>query len=75
MEAPGTDAAKRDELERVKNQIDDCDAKALGELLTKYIVKSPQGNSISEPFAFNLMFGSQIGPHGNLQGYAPALFV
>jgi len=72
MEAPGTDAAKKDELERVKNQIDDCDANALGELLTKYSVKSPQGNPISEPFAFNLMFGSQIGPHGNLQGCAPA---
>ena len=27
------------------------------------------GNDVSEPFPFNLMFGTQIGPTGKLQGY------
>ena len=68
-EAPTTDAATRKELELVRKQIDDCNGPELGALLTKYKTVSPAGNAISEPFAFNLMFASQIGPHGNLQGY------
>jgi glycyl-tRNA synthetase (class II) len=68
IEAPATDAATRKELEVVRKQIDDCNAAELHALLTKYQTRSPAGNTITEPFAFNLMFASDIGPHGNLKG-------
>ena len=54
----------------MRKRIDDCTAPELGALLSQYNTKTPAGNPITEPFAFNLMFGSQIGPHGNLQGCA-----
>lgn len=42
----------------------------LQEKLIEYSVKAPiTGNEISEPFHFNLMFSTQIGPSGKEQGY------
>ncbi len=33
-------------------------------------VKAPEtGNDLGEAYAFNLMFGTQIGPTGKFQGY------
>jgi len=50
-------------------KIDDYDEVELGQVMKKYAVKSPLGNDISEPKPFNLMFGTQIGPTGQMQGY------
>lgn len=41
----------------------------LGALLKKYGVKAPAtGNELSDPFPFNLMFETQIGPTGKFKG-------
>ena len=70
LEDPLLDAALREEYRDVLARVDDFDGPGLGELLKKYDVKAPDtGNAICEPFDFNLMFGTQIGPTGQLQGY------
>lgn len=57
-------------LQRELDRIDDLDQKALGEKLREYGCRAPDtGNEISEPFPFNLMFPTQIGPTGLLKGY------
>lgn len=53
----------------VVKKIDDYDEAELHQVMTKYQVKSPLGNDITEPRPFNLMFGTQIGPTGTMQGY------
>lgn len=68
-EQKGATAAQKAEYESVSKKIDDCGPVELGALMKKYDVKSPAGNDISEPYPFNLMFGTQIGPTGTIQGY------
>ena len=61
---------KADEYNLVKKKIDDYDGKGLHELIQKYGIKSPNnGNALSEPYPFNLMFSTPIGPTGKLKGY------
>lgn len=58
--------AIRDALSR----LDEMNATELGEQLTKYEVKAPDTkNDISQPFPFNLMFKTSIGPRGDSIGY------
>ncbi|RKP22189.1 glycyl-tRNA synthetase 1 [Rozella allomycis CSF55] len=58
-----TDAKLKEEYSYVMTQVDNYDAKELGDILRKYNVKAPEsGNDISEPEPFNLMFKTQIGP-------------
>lgn len=46
------------------------DPRKMHEKLKEYSVKAPlTGNDISEPFFFNLMFSTQIGPSGKEPGY------
>lgn len=50
-------------------QIEGMTMEELGELIRKYDMKSPlTGNDISDPMVFNLMFGTQIGPTGQVKG-------
>ena len=64
------DANKRRELEVVLSNVDGMSPQILHEALQKYDVKAPEtGHDISEPFPFNLMFGTQIGPTGKFPGY------
>eukprot|EP00239_Pterosperma_sp_CCMP1384_P001339 CAMPEP_0197849318 /NCGR_PEP_ID=MMETSP1438-20131217/11632_1 /TAXON_ID=1461541 /ORGANISM="Pterosperma sp., Strain CCMP1384" /LENGTH=694 /DNA_ID=CAMNT_0043461941 /DNA_START=107 /DNA_END=2191 /DNA_ORIENTATION=- len=64
------DPAKKKEHEVVANKIDEYTAEELGALLTQYGVKAPEtGNDICEPYPFNLMFKTQIGPAGHNVGY------
>lgn len=60
---------EKDEIESWIKKIDDLSAKELSEVMKKYNVKSSTGNDISEPVPFNLMFGTQIGPTGYVQGF------
>eukprot|EP01083_Nonionella_stella_P251346 867297_1 len=50
-----------------------ADALSIDELTTIFKemgIKSPEtGNNLSDPYPFNLMFASPIGPTGKLQGY------
>ena len=44
-------------------------SKELGAKLKEYGIKSPEGNELSEPYPFNLMFPTQIGPSGKDPGF------
>lgn len=60
------DPAKIEEMKQVLAQIDELDQHELGKVLKTYGVKSPEtGNDITDPFPFNLMFETQIGPTGD----------
>eukprot|EP00163_Fabomonas_tropica_P017330 TRINITY_DN3082_c0_g1_i1.p1 TRINITY_DN3082_c0_g1~~TRINITY_DN3082_c0_g1_i1.p1 ORF type:complete len:563 (+),score=190.65 TRINITY_DN3082_c0_g1_i1:587-2275(+) len=62
--------AQRDEYEQVMGRVDDYSKEELHEKLTQYGAKAPEtGNDITEPFEFNLMFETQIGPTGKLRGF------
>lgn len=71
-----------EEHKRIQRQADAYSATELDDLLRNtYKVKAPAtGNELTQPFAFNLMFGTKIGPSGTLTGYlrpetAQGLFV
>ena len=50
--------------------MDNYSKEELGALLKKYGVKAPlTGNDFSDPLEFNLMFGTSIGPGGNIPGF------
>ena len=50
--------------------VEELDAAALGAALRRHGVKAPDtGNDISDPFPFNLMFRTSIGPKGDQVGY------
>lgn len=54
----------------VKTRVDELNEKELGAELKYYGVKAPDTkNDITEPYPFNLMFATQIGPSGMAQGY------
>ncbi|KAK6542263.1 Glycine--tRNA ligase 1, mitochondrial [Orbilia ellipsospora] len=58
------------EYEETLAKIDNYDGKELGEIITKYEIKNPvTGGDLEPPVAFNLMFGTSIGPSSNLPGY------
>eukprot|EP01113_Clastostelium_recurvatum_P017001 TRINITY_DN1990_c0_g1_i1.p1 TRINITY_DN1990_c0_g1~~TRINITY_DN1990_c0_g1_i1.p1 ORF type:complete len:665 (+),score=201.97 TRINITY_DN1990_c0_g1_i1:95-1996(+) len=65
--------AKKDvvaELELVRRKCGDYNQEQLQEALRKYNVKAPEtNNDISDPFPFNLMFKTQIGPSSQAVGY------
>jgi len=53
-----------------RSSADAFDQKELGEVMKKYNVKAPEtGNDITDPFPFNLMFSTSIGPTGKQVGY------
>ncbi|KAJ7522847.1 hypothetical protein O6H91_18G029100 [Diphasiastrum complanatum] len=61
---------KKEELKHVLAMLDEFTAEQLGAKLKKYGIKSPETkNSLSDPYPFNLMFSTSIGPTGLLQGY------
>jgi glycyl-tRNA synthetase len=65
-----------------QRQADAFSAEELHNMLKKYSVKSPTNpeNELTQPFPFNLMFKTTIGPEGTSVGYlrpetAQGLFV
>eukprot|EP00958_Prasinococcus_capsulatus_P011578 scaffold1146_cov399-Prasinococcus_capsulatus_cf.AAC.67 len=62
-----------DAIERIKDdlaRLDEFDVETMGKKLKEYAIKAPDtGNDITDPFPFNLMFATQIGPTGQLQGF------
>lgn len=64
------DAAAVPEYKRVQVMAGDMTKDQLAEAFTKYKIKSPEtGNDLEEPFQFNLMFKTQIGPSSMVAGY------
>jgi glycyl-tRNA synthetase len=62
--------ADRAKVERDIGLIDDmCTKEALLAKYKEYGVTSPLGNELSEPYQFNLMFNTSIGPSGGKVGY------
>mmetsp|Transcript_101026 Transcript_101026/g.175396 ORF Transcript_101026/g.175396 Transcript_101026/m.175396 type:complete len:706 (-) Transcript_101026:228-2345(-) len=67
---PGITEEQRFEYESCKNQADAYSKQEIGEVFKKYNIKSPDtGNDLSDPYEFNLMFPTMIGPDGYLKGY------
>ncbi|XP_038044765.1 glycine--tRNA ligase-like [Patiria miniata] len=65
-----TTSQQRDECTTVLARLDNYTKEELGVFFKKYELKSPlTNNSLSEPMDFNLMFGTSIGPTGNMPGY------
>lgn len=70
LKADDLTEAQREEYTKVKNQADAYSQKEIGDVFKKYGIKSPEtGNDLSDPYEFNLMFPTPIGPGGYLQGY------
>lgn len=70
LEEPGITEDKRTEYTSVRNQADAYSKDELHAIFQKYKIKAPEsGNDLSEPYEFNLMFPTPIGPGGYLQGY------
>ncbi|KAF3922277.1 hypothetical protein ABW20_dc0105006 [Dactylellina cionopaga] len=64
------DDAVVQEYEETLAKIDNYDGKDLGEIITKHAIKNPgTGGDLELPVAFNLMFGTSIGPSSNLPGF------
>lgn len=62
--------ARREEVRHLAATLDELDQAQLGAKLREYGVKAPETkNDVSDPYPFNLMFGTMIGPSGTLQGY------
>ncbi|KAF7634404.1 AA_TRNA_LIGASE_II domain-containing protein [Meloidogyne graminicola] len=58
------------ELEEVLIRLDGMSCDELGETIRKYKFKSPlNGNDLTDPVSFNLMFPTQIGPTGDFSAY------
>eukprot|EP00331_Platyophrya_macrostoma_P005885 CAMPEP_0176424526 /NCGR_PEP_ID=MMETSP0127-20121128/10881_1 /TAXON_ID=938130 /ORGANISM="Platyophrya macrostoma, Strain WH" /LENGTH=620 /DNA_ID=CAMNT_0017805583 /DNA_START=110 /DNA_END=1972 /DNA_ORIENTATION=+ len=61
--------AEKHTFRLLQNAAGSYNKEQLAEVIAKYQLKSPKGNALSEPFPFNLMFASQIGPEGHKKGY------
>ncbi|KAF1813512.1 glycyl-tRNA synthetase [Eremomyces bilateralis CBS 781.70] len=58
------------EIEEVLAKIDNYNGEQLGQLITKYDIRSPRtGDVLPPPEPFNLMFSTNIGPSAALPGY------
>lgn len=63
---PTTTEEQRKEYSKIQIQAGSFDAKELEEMTKKYEVKAPgTKNDLTEPYPFNLMFQTQIGPQGD----------
>lgn len=58
------------EVTALRERIDEIDQAEMDERIAEYGIVSPDsGNPVTKAFPFNLMFPTQIGPTGLLQGY------
>ena len=58
------------ELKHVLATLDDLSAEALGAKIKEYGITAPETkNPLSDPYPFNLMFQTSIGPSGLIPGY------
>lgn len=61
---------EREKLERIAQDAENYTAAELDQCIQENKIKAPDtGNELSNAQAFNLMFGSEIGPTGQLKGF------
>lgn len=62
--------SRKDELLTIRAQSDNYSCEELGQKLKELKAKAPEtGNEITDPFPFNLMFKTSIGPTGLVEGF------
>jgi len=70
MAEPGLTKEQQDELQRTQSLAESYSPAELHEQFQKYQIKAPEtGNDLSEPYEFNLMYPTSIGPTGDQVGY------
>eukprot|EP00931_Biecheleriopsis_adriatica_P090001 TRINITY_DN64052_c0_g1_i1.p1 TRINITY_DN64052_c0_g1~~TRINITY_DN64052_c0_g1_i1.p1 ORF type:complete len:660 (-),score=157.44 TRINITY_DN64052_c0_g1_i1:70-1959(-) len=70
LKEKGISEDKVKEYTLVRNQADAYSQEEITEIFRKYDIRSPEnGNKLSDPEPFNLMFPTPIGPAGLIQGY------
>ena len=66
---PSMASARQAELKHLLATVDELDAAELGNRIQAFGIKAPDTkNELSDPYPFNLMFSTMIGPSGLLQG-------
>jgi glycyl-tRNA synthetase len=61
---------ERAELEKLAIDVDNYNAAQIDECIAKFQIKDPEtGNDLTKAEPFNLMFGTMIGPTGQMKGY------
>lgn len=66
---PSMAATRQAELKHLLATVDELDAVELGKQIRELGIKAPETkNELSDPYPFNLMFATMIGPSGLLQG-------
>ncbi|CDF41030.1 unnamed protein product [Chondrus crispus] len=61
---------QREEIEALRERLDELSQKEMDEMLSMYGAKAPEtSNALTPAYPFNLMFATQIGPSGLLPGY------
>eukprot|EP00285_Hemiselmis_virescens_P020032 CAMPEP_0173388684 /NCGR_PEP_ID=MMETSP1356-20130122/10933_1 /TAXON_ID=77927 ORGANISM="Hemiselmis virescens, Strain PCC157" /NCGR_SAMPLE_ID=MMETSP1356 /ASSEMBLY_ACC=CAM_ASM_000847 /LENGTH=686 /DNA_ID=CAMNT_0014345649 /DNA_START=34 /DNA_END=2091 /DNA_ORIENTATION=- len=70
LKLPATSAEDRVKYTKDLTAADSFSKEELGAKLKEYGIKAPEtGNDLTDPYEFNLMFPTPIGPSGMLQGY------
>ncbi|GKT37275.1 Glycine--tRNA ligase, mitochondrial 1 [Aduncisulcus paluster] len=69
LQDPEMAEERKKELTHIRARAEDFTPKELHEQIQTLGIKSEYGNELSEPYPYNLMFGTQIGPSGDSQGY------
>ena len=62
-------AEEQEELRSFMNTIDGLSQGQLAQAFRDYKITSPEGNELTDPFPFNLMFTTSIGPSGNAPAF------
>ena len=70
LQDPMLTAERRRELVDMQARLEEFTPEEMGAAIVDLGIKSPETkNDLSEPYPFNLMFPTQIGPSGNAQGF------
>eukprot|EP00276_Gloeochaete_wittrockiana_P003835 CAMPEP_0184647048 /NCGR_PEP_ID=MMETSP0308-20130426/3934_1 /TAXON_ID=38269 /ORGANISM="Gloeochaete witrockiana, Strain SAG 46.84" /LENGTH=678 /DNA_ID=CAMNT_0027077713 /DNA_START=27 /DNA_END=2063 /DNA_ORIENTATION=- len=70
IDDPTTSDADKEKFDRIRAQAGSYSQDELAEKLREFKIKAPDtGNDLSDPFPFNLMFQTSIGPSGTAPGY------
>jgi glycyl-tRNA synthetase len=70
LEDVSLSSAQKADLNIVRNNAGNFNAVEMKDAFARFALKSPDtGNALCDPFPYNLMFATSIGPTGKLPGY------